>query len=73
MDQQYANQLLRQAESNEIWATLQPKRKADRLNKVAKQMRNEAMRIMDEVTGYEPNSDDQNLSDSELLDLLLGE
>lgn len=65
---EYANDLLRQAESNEIWAVLSTPSKAKKLRSVAKKMLKEASRILDQHDqGY---ANDFGGTDEELLALL---
>lgn len=63
----YAYYLLNQAEANEVYAALTGGRKAKKLNKVASEMRKEAIAIMDKLTGYDPSEDAEEISDEDLL------
>jgi hypothetical protein len=63
----YAYYLLSQADANETYAALTGGRKAKKLNKVAFDMRKEAIAIMDKLTGYDPSEDAEDISDEDLL------
>ena len=61
-----ARYYLNQAEANEIWAAISDEKSAKKLNKVAADMRKEAIRIYDEISGFDP-SKTIHLSDEQLL------
>lgn len=68
MNREEVDQLLRQAESNEVWAVVSKPKKAKQLRKVAKQMTTEAIAILDDLgEGFKPDARIEALSDDELL------
>lgn len=68
MSREYANQLLRQADANRIWAAISRQRTERRLLKAAKAMESESIRILDSIgEGYAPDEETKNMSDEELL------
>ena len=61
-----ARYYLNQANANEIWAAISDEKSAKKLNKVAANMRKEAIRIYDEISGFDPNKT-AHLTDEQLL------